>query len=151
MTEQTGQEPRIAIAAKTPNGYPVKLEVFTSTTRKQAEEFLSMVERFAEWLELKGWKPDADPPAPSPVESAGDKKMMTGNNYEGLTCSPMSDVLGYPEWIQASDGSIHTRKEENGDVWYSYDTGETKPDGKKIYQRLFTVKKGETPPHKKEK
>ena len=100
-------------------------------------------------LQENGYRaPDASA-APAAAEGPPGK-MWGGETYMGMPCSPTFDVLGYPEWIQGPDESIHTRKEEKGDVWFSYDTGETKADGKKIYERLFTVKKGETPPHERE-
>ena len=146
MTEQThapmptGHGPTATLRLTMPSGTPVNITITLETTGEDMKKMVELAEKSDTWLMGRGWGVPED--QDTPPQDDGQAR------YLGWQCSPVFDALGYPEWIEKT-GEMYKRIERDGDVWFSCHTGQD-AEGKHTYKRLFTVKKGERPPHQKE-
>lgn len=123
----------VTLKLMTPNGHPMDLAVSPEDDGEQVKALLERSAKLADWFAGKGWGfADAQPALPGPRELAA------GPTFCGYPCSPTTNEAGFPTFIIA-DGHQASRREKQGDVWYSYKDGEQ-------YHQVLRVPKGEEVP-----
>ena len=125
----------VTLHVVSPAGVPMAVGLGPDDTGEQVMELVSRAERFAAWLTKEGWE---IAPARGAGQGPSAQELAQGPRFCGFPCSPTVDDRGLPTWI-VYEGRQATRREKQGDVWFSYRAGEE-------YVQVLRIPKGEKTP-----